>query len=68
MEKHRPTTIYDIGAMLGRDADPEAGIQANALGTYYILEAARLFGVQQLILASSISVLSASNPNYQDRA
>ena len=46
VERHRPRTIYHIGAMLapGCDTDPEAGIRANALGTYYILEAARLFG------------------------
>jgi nucleoside-diphosphate-sugar epimerase len=40
------------------DADPEAGIRANALGTYHILESARLFGVQQVIFASSMSVFT----------
>ncbi len=62
VETHRPKIIHHIGAMLAPacDADPEAGIRANALGTYHILEAARLFGVQQVIFASSMSVLTAA--------
>jgi threonine 3-dehydrogenase len=62
VEKTRPEKIYHIGAMLAPacDADPEAGIHANALGTYYILEAARLFGVKQVIFASSISIFSGA--------
>lgn len=62
IEKIRPEKIFHIGAMLAPacDADPEAGIHANALGTYYILEAARLFGVKQVIFASSMSVFSGA--------
>ncbi len=62
VEVHKPGTIYHIGAMLAPACDsyPAAGIQANALGTFYILEAARLFGVRQVIFASSMSVLSGS--------
>ena len=62
VENTRPETIYHIGAMLAPacDADPEAGIRANALGTYHILEAARLFGVRQVIFASSMSVLTGA--------
>ena len=65
IEKHRPTSVYHIVAMLGPScgADPEAGIHANALGTYYVLKAARLFGVKQVVFASSVSVLSSANPN-----
>jgi nucleoside-diphosphate-sugar epimerase len=44
------------------DADPEAGIRANALGTFHILEAARLFGVRQVIFAGSQSIFSAAHP------
>src|SRR5271170_6743756 len=53
-EVHKPKSVYHIGAMLAPacDADPEAGIQTNALGTYYILEAARLFGASQVVFAS----------------
>jgi threonine 3-dehydrogenase len=62
VEQIRPEKIFHIGAMLAPscDDDPEAGIQANAMGTYYILEAARLFGVKQVIFASSMSVFSGA--------
>ncbi len=62
VETHRPSTIYHIGAMLAPacDDNPEAGIQVNAMGTYHILEAARLFGVRQVIFASSMSVFSGA--------
>ncbi len=62
VEEHRPSVIYHIGAMLAPACDsyPAAGIQANAMGTFYILEAARLFGVRQVIFASSMSVFSGS--------
>ncbi len=62
VEEHRPRTIYHIGAMLAPACDnyPAAGIQANGMGTFHILEAARLFGVPQVIFASSMSVLSGS--------
>src|SRR5262249_24831968 len=57
-EKHLPQTIFHIGAMLppGCDDDREAGIRATGLGTYHVLEAARLFGPRQVIFASSVSV------------
>ena len=59
---HKPGTVYHVGAMLGPacDDNPASGIQANALGTYHILEAARLFGVRQVIFASSMSVFSGA--------
>jgi threonine 3-dehydrogenase len=62
VETHKPSAIYHIGAMLAPacDSNPEAGIQANAVGTYYILEAARLFAVRQVIFASSMSVFSGA--------
>lgn len=63
VEKHRPQTIFHVGAMLGPacDDDPEAGIRANALGTYHVLEAARLFGVRQVVFASSLSVFGGAS-------
>lgn len=53
----RPRTIYHLGAMLSvpSDADPASAIQTNAMGTFYILEAARLFDVAQVIFSSSIA-------------
>jgi len=52
----RPEVIYHLGAMLTApsDADPASAIQTNAMGTFYVLEAARLFDVRQVIFSSSI--------------
>jgi nucleoside-diphosphate-sugar epimerase len=59
--------VFHLGAMLGPacDSAPQAGIQANAMGTYHILEAARIFGARQVVFASSISVMSGSFPEQQ---
>ena len=52
----RPEVIYHLGAMLSvpSDADPASAIQTNAMGTFHVLEAARLFDVRQVIFSSSI--------------
>ncbi len=62
VQTHRPKTIYHIGAMLAPscDMDPEAGVRTNALGTYHILEAARLFGMEQVIFASSVGIFTGA--------
>lgn len=62
VDKTRPQTIFHIGAMLAPACDdiPEAGIRANGLGTYHVLEASRLFNVRQVVFASSMSVLSGA--------
>lgn len=54
--KHRPRIIYHMGAMLTglSDSDPPAAFQANVAGTFHVLEAARLFNVEQVLFASSI--------------
>ena len=54
----RPDVIYHFGAMLSlpSDADPAAAVQSNAMGTFHVLEAARLFDVRQVIFSSSIGV------------
>ena len=53
----RPKTIYHIGGMLSipSDADHAAAFRANALGSFHVLEAARLFEVPQVIFTSSIA-------------
>ena len=55
VETCRPDVIYHLGGMLSvpSDADPSAAIQVNVLGTFHILEAARLFKVRQLLFAST---------------
>jgi threonine 3-dehydrogenase len=57
VKKARPTTIYHLGGMLSApsDADPAASMRANALGTFHVLEAARLFDVRQVLFSSSIA-------------
>ncbi len=52
----RPTIIYHLGAMLTvpSNDDPASAFQTNVVGTFHILEAARLFGVKQVLFASSI--------------
>ena len=52
----KPRVIYHLGAMLSApsDADPASAIQTNAMGTFYVLEAARLFDVEQVIFSSSV--------------
>jgi threonine 3-dehydrogenase len=53
----RPKAIYHLGGMLSvpSDADPAASIRANALGTFHVLEAARLFETPQVIFSSTIA-------------
>ena len=57
VKRVRPSAIYHLGGMLSfpSDADPHAAIQTNAMGTYYVLEAARLFDVPKMIFTSTIA-------------
>lgn len=65
VQKHRPSVIYHLGAMLSvpSDADPAAAIQTNAMGTFYVLEAARLFDVGRVIFSSSIGTYGYGIPD-----
>ncbi|MBI5577938.1 MAG: NAD-dependent epimerase/dehydratase family protein [Deltaproteobacteria bacterium] len=53
----RPKVIYHMGGMLSvpSDADPAASFRANAMGTFHVLEAARLLDVVQVLFASTIA-------------
>ena len=57
VESARPDVIYHLGGMLTvrSDADPAAALRANALGTFHVLEAARRYGVRQVLFSSSIA-------------
>lgn len=48
--------IYHMGSMLAfaSDANPWASFQSNVIGTYNVLEAARLFDVQKVMFTSTI--------------
>lgn len=53
----KPDVIYHLGGMLTllSEAHPSAAMRANVLGTFHVLEAARLFGVRQVVFSSSIA-------------
>ena len=53
----KPRTIFHLGGMLSvpSDADHAAAFRANAMGTFHILEAARLFAVEQVIFSSTLA-------------
>lgn len=55
---HKVTDIYHIGAMLSAvaEADPWGCFQSNVVGTYNVMEAARLFNVKRMMFSSSIAV------------
>lgn len=57
----RPQVICHLGAILTGpgEADPQAATEANAFGTYALLEAARRQEVNQFLFASSIGVYGA---------
>lgn len=61
----RPRVIYHLGAMLSvpSDADPASAIQTNAMGTFYVLESARLFDVEQVIFSSSVGSYGIDMPD-----
>ncbi|MDJ0816068.1 MAG: NAD-dependent epimerase/dehydratase family protein [Desulfobacterales bacterium] len=56
VQRANPSVIYHLGGMLSvpSDADPAAAIRANALGTFHVLEAAKLFNVSQVLFSSTI--------------
>jgi nucleoside-diphosphate-sugar epimerase len=51
----RPETIFHLGGMLSMPSEqnPQASFLTNVTGTYNVLEGARLFGVKQVIYAST---------------
>ena len=56
VDETRPDVIFHFGAVLTGpgQANPQAAVEANAIGTYALLEAARLADVHQIVFASSI--------------
>lgn len=51
----KPRTIFHLGGMLSipSEQNPQASFSTNVVGTYNVLEGARLFGVEQVIFAST---------------
>ena len=61
VKQTRPAAIYHLGGMLSvpSDADPAAALRVNALGTFHVLEAARLFDVPQVLFSSTQATYGA---------
>lgn len=60
-----PDTIFHFVAFLGSkiEKDPATGFNVNLVGTFNILEAARIFGVKQVIAPSSRATFGPSSPD-----
>lgn len=55
VKDNRITEIYHLGSMLtnASDVNPWASFQTNVIGTYNVLEAARIFGVEKMMFTST---------------
>ena len=53
--------VYHLGAMLSlpSDRDPSAAFRTNVIGTFNVMEAARLLGVGKVIFSSSIATYAS---------
>jgi threonine 3-dehydrogenase len=62
VQERQIETIFHLAAMLSApsDANPWAAVNVNAFGTFYVLEAARLFKVKKMIFTSSLGVYSVT--------
>jgi|WetSurMetagenome_2_1015567.scaffolds.fasta_scaffold115557_2 threonine 3-dehydrogenase len=60
VKNNKISVIYHIGAMLSYacEQNPWSAFQSNVIGTYNVLEAARLFDVEQVMFASSGATFS----------
>lgn len=56
----RPQVIYHLGGMLSipSEEDHPASFRANAMGTYHVLEAARIFNIPKVVFSSTIATYS----------
>ena len=56
VQQHRIDTVFHLAAILSAvsEANPWASININALGTYHVLEAVRVFQVKKVIYTSSM--------------
>jgi nucleoside-diphosphate-sugar epimerase len=56
VRENKVTDIYHMGALLSlaSENNPWASFRVNIIGTYNVLEAARLFGVEKIMFTSSL--------------
>lgn len=64
VEQSNSEVIFHLGAMLSVpcDADPQLAFRVNGIGTYNILEAARIFHVRQVIYSSTLTTYGKDIP------
>jgi threonine 3-dehydrogenase len=68
---HNITSVYHLGALLTfeSEANPWASFQTNVVGTYNLMEAVRLFNVDNILVTSSIGTFGEhTGGNYTDIA
>ena len=55
--KHKVNKVYHLGAFLSHKAEdfPLKAFEINLLGTWYILEAARMFNLEQVVFISTVA-------------
>ena len=60
----KPDDIFHCGAVLppGSEASPQAAFEVNIIGTYNVLEAARLLGSSRVIYASTMTSFGPDTP------
>jgi nucleoside-diphosphate-sugar epimerase len=63
VQRHRVDRVIHLAAELHDRSAAQRGqcIQSNVVGTYNVLEAARLFGVERTVLASSAALFSPAD-------
>ena len=63
VKEHNVETIFHLAAMLTvpSEANPWASINVNALGTYHIMEASRIFQVKKVLFTSSIGAYGVTS-------
>lgn len=65
VQKHKPTSIFHLGALLSASAaeDPIGAYHVNMDGTFHVLESSRMFGVQKVVFTSSIASFGPGVPD-----
>jgi len=68
VKDNKVTDIYHMGSMLTyvSEGNPWGSFRANVIGTYNVLEAARLFGVNKIMFTSTIGTYGYNRPEVID--
>lgn len=66
VSQFKPEVIYHLAGLLSltSEANPQATVKVNGVGTFYILEAARLFNVRQVIFVSTLLTFDKDIQNH----